>query len=286
MSRIVVGVDGSTQADRALHWAVREAHLHAAEVELVLGYVIQVRGYITGRTDRELATDRLDAIIERNRGLLDQVKWSDTVVGVVGTLSGALTDVGEDAELIVVGSRGTDGFRGLTVGSTGYRTAAHASTPVAVIHGDQEARAADGSRPVVVGVDGSRGSGRALRWALDEAARRGVDATVVHGYHSPAEPAALAALPAEQIRVYRQRAQRGALDLVAKTITEAGGSGQVTVHQVAESGTPAGVLLAHAGPDRLLVVGTHGRGMLGRSMFGSVSHQVLHHATGPVVIVP
>ncbi|CAN5897590.1 hypothetical protein BH23ACT10_BH23ACT10_03290 [soil metagenome] len=46
------------------------------------------------------------------------------------------------------------------------------------------------------------------------------------------------------------------------------------------------VLLTRAGDSHLLVVGTHGRGALGRLAFGSVSHQCLHHAAGPVVVVP
>ena len=37
---------------------------------------------------------------------------------------------------------------------------------------------------------------------------------------------------------------------------------------------------------RIVVVGPHGRGTIGRVVFGSVSHQCLHHAAGPVVVVP
>lgn len=45
-------------------------------------------------------------------------------------------------------------------------------------------------------------------------------------------------------------------------------------------------LLDHSGINRLLVVGTHGRGAVGRVVLGSVSHQCLHHAMGSVVVVP
>ena len=285
MSRIVVGVDGSEQADRALHWAVREAELRSAEIELVHAYVIHVHGYISGKTDREYAMDRLDAVIERNRALLDRVKWSEAIIGVVGSVAAGLMDAGEDAELIVVGARGIGGFNGLFVGSTGYRTAAHASTPVAVIRGDDDTRAADGRRAIVVGIDGSRASRRALRWSLEEAARRGVGLTVVHGYVAPSGTVTTLA-SRDQYDQYRERLHHEAVDLVDRMMGEVYAGGDVAVDQVVSAGGPAGVLLEHSGPDRLLVVGTHGRGALGRAVFGSISHQVLQHATGPVVVVP
>lgn len=40
MTRIVVGVDGSPHADRALHWAVKEAQLRRAALHVVHGYVV------------------------------------------------------------------------------------------------------------------------------------------------------------------------------------------------------------------------------------------------------
>ena len=61
---------------------------------------------------------------------------------------------------------------------------------------------------------------------------------------------------------------------------------ELAVDRALELGTATEVLLAASGADRLLVVGTHGRGALGRLVFGSVSHQCLHHADGPVVVVP
>ena len=47
----------------------------------------------------------------------------------------------------------------------------------------------------------------------------------------------------------------------------------------------AGLLLDRAGADTLLVVGTRGRALVGQMLIGSVTHQCLHHARGPVVVV-
>lgn len=150
MPRIVVGLDGSPQADRALHWAVREAELRQAAIAVVHCYVLHAGGVVLHTPDRELAEDRLTEIIDRNRGVLDRVRWTSETMGVLGSPSVGLVDAAEDADLIVVGARGSGGFQRLQLGSTGYRTAAHSTAPVAVIH-DEGDDSEDGRRPLVVG---------------------------------------------------------------------------------------------------------------------------------------
>ncbi len=281
--QIVVGVDGSPQADRALRWAVREAELRLATLSVVHCYVVHVRGLVLRVPDRDLAEDRLDEIVDRNRDVLDLVKWTAETTGVVSAPSAGLVDVGEDAALIVLGSRGSGGFQRLRLGSTGYRTAAHASTPVAVIRdGDDEAR--DGRRAVVVGVDGSRGALRAIRWARSEAARRGVPLTVLHAYS--ADAALLRTMSAEQRQRFLTRQRDEAERVVRDVLDDVDAPEDIDIEPVIERGSAADVLLDHAGSDHLLVVGTRGHGALGRLVFGSVSHQCLHHAAGPVVVVP
>jgi nucleotide-binding universal stress UspA family protein len=285
MSRIVVGVDGSPHSDRALHWAVLEAELRGASIELVHGYEIHPHAGMLGRTDRELAEVLMDTIIERNRPVLDRTKWTATLVPLLTAPVSALLDAGEDADLIVVGSRGLGGFAELVLGSTSYRTAAHASAPVAVIRGD-DASERDGSRELVVGVDDSRAGRRALHWALDEAGRRGVRLTVAHSPFEPMDPAVLSVASRQQLERYRQAAHDEALQLVDSLLSAVDVTPDITIDRVVRSGPPARVLLDLAAEDRLLVVGTRGRGALGRAVFGSVSHQCLHHAAGPVVVVP
>jgi nucleotide-binding universal stress UspA family protein len=285
MSRIVVGVDGSTHADRALHWAVREAELRGASIELVHGYIIHPHAALFGASDHELAEARMHTIVERNRTLLGGSKWAATLVPLIASPTSALIDAGEDADLIVVGSRGLGGFEELLVGSTSYRTAAHASSPVAVIRGGHETEALDGTRPIIVGVDGSRAGRRALRWALFEAERRAVSVTVAHAFFAPADPAATTGEP-RQMERYRQRAHDEAVELVDQELGNVPVPASITVERVVTTGSPAGVLLGLAGPAHLLVVGTRGHGALGRAAFGSVSHQCLHHTTGNVIVVP
>lgn len=278
MERIAVGVDGSPQADRALAWAVHEAELHLADLAVVHCYVAHARGAVMYMPDREKADARLDEIVDRNRQLLDRVRWSAETIGVLTKPSTGLVDVGEDADLVVVGFRGAGGFSRLRLGSTGFRTAAHAATPVAVIH-TQGSATNDGQRPIIVGVDGSRAASRALQWAVEEARQRKVPVTVVHAVRasSDTDKAGREEEPDPLIR-----GAEGVLDAALDGVDTT----DVEIDRAVERGATADVLLSRAGGGHLLVVGTHGRSAVGRMVFGSVSHQCLHHADGPVVVVP
>lgn len=286
MRRIVVGVDGSTHADRALHWAVRQAQLTGASLELVHGYVVHPHAGMLVYDEREAASATLNAIVERNRTSLDGLQWTTALVPTLWSPAGALQEAGEHADLVVVGSRGLGGFKELLLGATSYRTAAHAAAPAAVIRGGSDTEDLDGRREVVAGIDDSRAGRRALRWALEEAARRGVTLTVVHAYPPPTDWMVAGMVTDEDIDEYREMVRDNAAELVDRAITDLTAPGDVDVQRVVAAGMPAGVLLDQAGADRLLVVGTRGRGALGRVVLGSVSHQCLHHATGPVIVVP
>ena len=100
-------------------------------------------------------------------------------VAVQADPGAALVKAAADADLLVVGSRGHGGFLGLLLGSVSHWCANHATCPVAVVPATWDG---DHARRVVVGVDGSAPSYEALRWAIDEAAHRGVELDVVHGY--------------------------------------------------------------------------------------------------------
>lgn len=278
MQRIVVGLDDSAAADRALAWAVREAELHLADVDVVHCYVAHARGAVMHMPDRERADARLDEMLTRNRQVLDRTRWSADTIGVLTQPSTGLVDAAEGADLVVVGSRGSGGFTRLRLGSTGYRTAAHSSTPVVVVP-DAATTDLDGRRPLVVGVDGSRAAGRALRWAVDEARHRDVPLTAVHASRGAEDRHDDGATSDGSTS---GTAGERLLEVALDEVDTAG----VTVERVVTAGGPADTLLAQSAPDGLLVLGTHGRGTVGRMVFGSVSHQCLHHADGPVVIVP
>jgi nucleotide-binding universal stress UspA family protein len=266
-----------------LRWAIREAELRSCTLEVVHAFVIHPYSAMFGRTDRELAQARLDDVVERNHAALERVTWSATLVDADGSATAALLEAAADAELVVVGARGAGGFKTLSLGSTSYRTAAPTETPVAVVPGDAEER--DGARDIIVGIDGSPSATRALRWALDEAGRRAASVTVVHGYLLPIDISTVGVVNEELLDRSRAKSRDAAIAVVDRVLDQVDAPDGVTVRTIIELGAPAGVLLAHA-DDQLMVVGTRGHGTFRRVAFGSISQQVLHHAAGPVVVVP
>jgi nucleotide-binding universal stress UspA family protein len=78
-----------------------------------------------------------------------------------------------------------------------------------------------------------------------------------------------------------------AADTITRALDEAHGNGpsSVTVDQVAVEGRAAEAILGHAEDAQLIVVGTHGKGLVRRVLLGSVSRQVLTDADRPVAVV-
>jgi nucleotide-binding universal stress UspA family protein len=142
---------------------------------------------------------------------------------------------------------------------------------------------ATASGRIVVGVDGSAGSKRALQWAVDEAQLRGAVVDAVQAWTFPyyGEVAAMAAVSIDGTEL--ERAAVASLSAVVDAVAP----DRVPVEQRVQRGDPASVLLRaaeEAGAD-LLVVGSRGRGGFAGLLLGSVSQQCVHHATCPVVVV-
>jgi nucleotide-binding universal stress UspA family protein len=138
--------------------------------------------------------------------------------------------------------------------------------------------------PIVVGVDDSPFGANALRYAIAEAAVRKTSVRAVAAYEVlhpafHADPGLVSQLRAEVLAE--------AEGAVTRAVEETRGTAaaDVTVDQVAAEGRAADVILSHAGDAQLVVVGTHGKGLVRRVLLGSVSRQVLNDAEGPVAVV-
>jgi nucleotide-binding universal stress UspA family protein len=137
---------------------------------------------------------------------------------------------------------------------------------------------------IVVGVDGSEGSGRALAWAVDEARRRG-DATVqvLHAW----EPPVLTGSPVGEVppvpvdSVYDDAAHLLIADALAGVDTTG-----VTVESLVVEGPPGAELCERSADAALLVVASSGHGKVVEALIGSVSNYCAHHASCPLVIIP
>jgi len=136
---------------------------------------------------------------------------------------------------------------------------------------------------VLVGVDGSEGSRKALRYAADEAAEHDASLTVLLAYTVPAPPVAIgtAQPPPRSEQDWRENAENLLQQTVQTTIDD---PDLKIVTEVVE-GPPARALI-HASHDAdLLVVGTRGHGGFAGMLLGSVSQHLAAHAACTVAVV-
>lgn len=156
-------------------------------------------------------------------------------------------------------------------------------------------------RRIVVGVDGSDTSNRALAWAIDEARRRDTKVTAVHAFRLPElayehrhvdayVPGNVARQIDERQRELREQlvegAERDGKAVIEKAVETVGGlPEEVVLDDVAIVGDPARTLVSHSETAELLVVGSRGLGGFRGLLLGSVSQQCAQHAHCPVVVV-
>lgn len=138
MKRIIVGVDGSESAGDALRWAVGQAKLTGATVEAVYAWdpgVVASLGMppmLDWQPLREAAQARPREIVEETIGGDSGVRIVTKTV--MGHAAAVLVDRSAKADLLVVGSRGLGGLKGMVLGSVGHHCAAHAHCPVVIVH--------------------------------------------------------------------------------------------------------------------------------------------------------
>lgn len=288
--RIVVGVDGSPQSARALEWAVARAVLGGEELELLNAYShlpsIDFFGYHGPSAGEqmewfmEFSDEVLAAASTRVRELAPHLAC--TVTSQVGHPAPTLTAASEGAVAVVVGRRGLGGAAGALLGSVSNRLTVQAKCPVVVV-GEAELPA---SGPVVVGLDDSPYGANALRYAIAEAALRKTGVRVVAAYDVIHQGFRGDPEHAEGLRAsVESEVERAVAQALEARAAEQGSGPAVDVQHVAVEGRAAEAILSHADDAQLVVVGTHGKGLVRRVLLGSVSRQVLADADRPVAVV-
>ncbi len=287
MPGIVIGVDGSDSAAHALRWASREADLHGWELTAILawGYLSQYHAEPTEGFDPDYGEAQANAALttyieralgpERSGGVIHRA--------ICDLPAGALLAAAADADLMVVGARGLGGFKGMLLGSVSQHVLHHATRPTAIVHDHASPGADSGASRIVVGIDGSETSRRALRWAIEEARLRQAEVDVVHAWHLPyvgGYPYTAGSFDPTPF----EDAARQTLDSVVDGMDATGLP--APLERILHLGDPAtGVLETAKGAD-LVVVGSRGLGGFSGLVLGSVGHHVANHAPCPVVIIP
>ena len=302
---IVVGVDGSDHGQCALVWAAREAERRRRPLHIVTAYSVPIfaasgldGGYAT--VDDSVIREGAEAIVKQ---ALDKVSGYTIDVDASvenGDAAGVLLEMSESAELLVFGTRGRGGFVGRLLGSVSSALPAHAKCPtvtVPLVCSDRlgettedkrikAEQARSGHQPVenvvVVGVDGSEQARVAVLEAASQAERLGATLRVVCAV--PQYSGSLAWVPAPM--------DRKALFADIRVQLDAGMAWlkshypHLPVESELKDGSPVDVLVESSRHVELIVVGTRGRGGFTGMLLGSTSDGVLHHAKGPVLVVP
>jgi nucleotide-binding universal stress UspA family protein len=272
----------------AAHWAAREAVARGLSLVLAHAFTPPIGGFSDGyissvgadviTTMQESADasllEMVAALIAENPNLDVQHKV------LVASPSAALIEASADASLLVVGSRGLGGFRGLILGSVGVQVATHAHCPTVVLRGESSP-AAD---CVVVGIDNSPLSAPALEFAFDFASRHGLRLLAVHAWDvAPRDVlGTTATVPVSNLQELGETEERMASESLAgfRSIYP-----DVEVEEHLIKGNSAKAIVEVSKTAALIVVGSRGRGELAGAVLGSVSQSVLHKAKIPVAVV-
>ncbi len=265
---VVVGVDGSETALRAVSWASREARRRGAPLRIV-----HAAPYADG-----------DATCERQAGSILTV--AHTVAGraapglpvVTARLSGpmprSLADAGAGAQLLVVGMTGGSRLDDVLLHAAALKVCELAPCPVAVVRCRHGLVPADGG-PVVLGLEDLVAGALAVTVAFADAQRHASHLVVLHagGATKSSHPryhpggAAFEHALLEGLGPWRSRHPSVPVDLKLM------------------SGAAAACLLEASARARLVVLGTRARKTPGRLVVGSTSRTVLRGSYCPVLVV-
>jgi nucleotide-binding universal stress UspA family protein len=138
MGVIAVGVDGSDQSLPALEWAAQEAAAHGHTLRVVTAWSIPVTALSPGGLPAPFPADELasdaraaqDALIAK-ASIPEGVEVEHCLVE--GGPGAVMLDQSKHADLLVIGTRGHGGFKGLLLGSVGQQVTVHAACPVVVV---------------------------------------------------------------------------------------------------------------------------------------------------------
>lgn len=264
---IVVGVTDAAAGRRAVDWAAQRAADRRQPLEL-----IAVVGGAIGAVGEESV---LGSALAGARELVEGEASRLAPLGIAvstrverGNPVPVLLDASADASLLVIGSDYKGPGSGKARGAHGVRIAAGAKCPVVVVP-DFEVTGRTG---VVVGVDGSPVSEKAVAFAAAEAERIGEPLVAVSVWTPLEAPRNMGVYPVEYLENLEQ------LTGEAQAVALAGLRQQypdLDIVRKVERGYPSEIINDLASSARLAVVGSHGRGALARFLLGSISHEVL-----------
>ncbi|MEX2393767.1 MAG: universal stress protein [Actinomycetota bacterium] len=134
MATIVVGTDGSDNSQLAVRWAAEEARIRGAKLLVIHSWTFPAPTVGADRlphVDLEAAAQK---VLDEAVGAISEASGLEIATEIAPeTPAQALVRASEGADLVVVGSRGRGGFKGLLLGSVAQQVAHHAKCPVVIV---------------------------------------------------------------------------------------------------------------------------------------------------------
>ena len=283
--KVIVGIDGSTTARKAMLWAAAECDRRGARL------VLTHAGDAEAGTSEAGTSAGRDVPTALGRSLLAEAEaeiyesGADCRVSSVLTLERPvelLTRLSEQADLVVVGSHGLGWQASALVGSVGFRVAAHARCPVAVVPRSWDERS-DQSKPVVVvGIPASVTHSEPVYAAFAEARLRGVPVCAVRSWYRPDWTGGLTELIYTTGPAFEAK-QQEYVDRVLAPLREL--YPEVPVHTLLSGRGIEEMLLRAAENASLLVLGSRFTDGHNFSRLGPTTVRLLHRASCPVLVV-
>ncbi|MES5819794.1 universal stress protein [Streptomyces sp. RG80] len=293
---VIVGVDGSAESLAAADWAAREAVRRERPLRLVHVWNWHPRqdGEPATAAQRHLARRALRQAEDRIRRSCPGVALDDAQVE--GPATAALLGAADEADVLVLGSRGLSGFTGFLVGSVALGVVARAERPVVLVRAGEEAAdehvlAEDGGastrtpyRDVVLGLDLGDPCDEVIEFAFEAARTRGARLKVVHAWQPPS-PISLGPGDIGLVDESRQAEEwLGFMTAVLQVWREKYSGVEVT--ETVTEGRAQSVLVRAASGASLLVVGRRITERPAGPRTGPVAHAAIHHVGCPVAVVP
>ncbi|MFD5246084.1 universal stress protein [Amycolatopsis sp. NPDC058340] len=282
-SPVVAAVNGSASSMKTALWAAEEARMRDTELNLLMAYGVDGAPFgnrsfppdVWLKTKEAITHEVLREVREKTESAVPEVRVT-TIVAETGPVA-AMTEASARSRLLVMGPP-TGEITRLFAESAADTLSSVSQCPVVVVRGSSD------SGPVVVGVDGSPFSEKAIAWAFEEASARDSPLVALHAWHD-GDIAGLFTgegalpFPGESVRETEARVFEHRLAGWRKKYPD------VPVEQVIVRDRPRHRLLESSAKARLLVVGSRGRGGFAGLVLGSTSHALVHHAQCPVMVV-
>ncbi len=284
MNRVLLAVDGSEyalEAARSLAFFAQAKEymvLHVVNVPS-MPYYTSSAPVLSSEIDEKLRQDG-EALVAHIASILPVEAWRIRTRVLTGAAANGILSMAqdEDADLIVIGARGTGLIEELVLGSVSHRVVTHAHCPTLMVKQSMQSL-----QRVLVAVEGPDDADAACNFLRAQPFKDRVQVTVftcppINRPEWPVEIVSLEPHVQEAIE-----AAKVFVDSVASRLVglgyEAGGRVKV--------GIPALMITQQAAATNadVILMGSHGRRGLSRFLMGSVAHAVLHRSRCPVLVV-